>query len=104
MQILRPIQKLAQSIRHQYHFFSLLFVYSLAVGRALSIFQVILHEHTYLVFTQPIFIVADADGDVVKCRWALSNNQECGTACNRLPSNTLDSRQVTCSLCVDNEI
>ena len=36
----------------------------------------------------------DPDGDVVKCRWALSDNLECGDACQGLSANSLDSVQV----------
>ena len=34
--------------------------------------------------------VEDPDGDIVKCRWALSELGECGDVCNAFPNATLD--------------
>ena len=51
---------------------------------------------TSLKFHKPFLTVVDADGDIVKCRWALQSNQECGDACQELPDNSLDRLQVRC--------
>ena len=40
--------------------------------------------------------VSDADGDVVRCRWAESAQGECAGVCQTFPA-TLD--QVGCTLC-----
>ncbi|KAJ8022217.1 Integrin beta-like protein A [Holothuria leucospilota] len=45
--------------------------------------------------TTLIIPVADADGDVVRCRYAVSSGDECGTICGQLDA-TLD--EVTCTL------
>lgn len=45
--------------------------------------------------SETILIVEDADGeDIVKCRWALDSNLECGEVCQRLSDDSLDRQQV----------
>ena len=40
-------------------------------------------------FVELSFAVSDADGDVVRCRWANSSLSECASVCQAFPA-TLD--------------
>ena len=39
------------------------------------------------------FSVEDADGDIIRCRWASSSLGECGGVCNAFPA-TLDKVKI----------
>ena len=40
------------------------------------------------------FIVTDANGDIIRCRWAESSQGECAGVCRALPSATLSEVNV----------
>ena len=48
--------------------------------------------HAYLYYFSMVYMcsaASDADGDIVRCRWASSTLRECGGVCDALPA-TLD--------------
>ena len=51
------------------------------------IYLCITYIHIYLRMYFPVyFAVYDADGDVVRCRWAESTQKECGAVCQNFPA------------------
>ena len=52
------------------------------------------YQLVYLMLKLSLGAVFDLDRDTVRCRWASSDESECGGVCNKFPVETLSLNEV----------